>query len=197
VTADTHINYLLAEICSNNCEKSYKSLFMLLHERLLRFAGTILGSNEDAEEVVSDFFIAIWQRRKAMAPLEKPLLYFFVGVKHTALNRLKANKKAQLSQTTAWQLQLDSFFFNPEELMLSEEFTQKIMRCINELPPRCRLIFNLVKLDGLKYAETAQLLDVSVKTVEAQMAIALRRLKTCTGFENTFPEIHSLLAPKK
>jgi RNA polymerase sigma-70 factor (family 1) len=197
VITDKHIIELLDEIGSNNCEKSYKALFVGLHERLQRFAYSILQSNEDAEEVVSDFFIGIWLHRKTLTRPSSPLLYFFTGVKNTALNRLKANKRIRLPRAEEWQLKLDSVFFNPEELLLSEEFTKKIMTCVNELPPRCRLIFKLVKQDGLKYAEAAQLLDISVKTIEAQMAIAIRRLRACTGFEQAFPEIHSLLSPKK
>jgi RNA polymerase sigma-70 factor (ECF subfamily) len=60
--------------------------------------------------------------------------------------------------------------------MLSTEIFQEIKRAVNALPTRCRLIFKLVKEDGLKYKEVADLLDISIKTVEAQMAIALRRL---------------------
>lgn len=194
---DRHIIELLHEISDNDCEKSYKALFVQLHERLQRFAYSILQSNEDAEEVVSDFFIGLWLHRKTMTRPNSPLLYFFTGVKNTALNRLKANKRIRLPHAEEWQVKLDSVFFNPEELLLSEELTQKIMACINELPPRCRLIFKLVKQDGLKYAEAAQLLDISIKTVEAQMAIAVRRLRACTAFEQAFPEIHSLLSPKK
>lgn len=195
--ADSHINFLLNEISTRNCEKSYKELFVRLHDRLFRFACSILQNNEDAEEVVSDFFIGIWQRRKSLPELEKPQLYFFVGVKNNSLNKLKANKKRTQLQSQDWLIDLDSVFFNPEELMMSEEFAKKIMVSINELPPRCKLIFKLVKLDGLSYAGTAQLLEISVKTVEAQMAIALRRLKSCIEFQNAFPEIHSLLATKK
>ena len=67
----------------------------------------------------------------------------------------------------------------------------------NELPPKCKIIFKLVKEEGLKYAEVAKLLDISVKTVEAQMAIALRRIKTHSEFKNEFPELHSILTKKK
>ena len=55
----------------------------------------------------------------------------------------------------------------------------KIKMAINTLPNRCRLIFKLTKEDGLKYKEVAELLNISVKTVEAQMAIAMRRMAQC------------------
>ena len=197
VIANTHITSLLEEIALHNCEKAYKALFMEMHESLQHFAFSILKSTQDAEEVVSDFFIALWQRRESLRQLENPKLYFFVGVKNTALNKLAAAKRRALPPVEEWQTSLTSVFFNPEELMLSSELVKRIMLAVNDLPPKCRAIFKLTKEEGLKYAEVAQLLNISVKTVEAQMAIALRRIKTHIEFKSQFPELHSLLSKKK
>ena len=60
---------------------------------------------------------------------------------------------------------------------------RQVKKAVNDLPPRCRLIFKLVKEDGLRYKEVAELLQLSVKTIEAQMAIALRRIGKCMHFE--------------
>jgi RNA polymerase sigma-70 factor (ECF subfamily) len=197
VITNSHIHPLLAEIAINNCEKAYKELFMQMHESLTDFARSILKSEEDAEEVVSDFFIVIWQRRASLSSIENPRLYFFVSIKNAALNKLKSNKNLQLPHMGEWQTSLKSVFFNPEELLLSAEIVKKVMKAVNELPPKCKIIFKLIKEEGLKYAEVAKLLDISVKTVEAQMAIALRRIKTHSEFKNEFPELHLILTQKK
>ncbi len=195
--AEETIRSLLNEIAENNCEKAYKRLFMGLHESLHDFAFGITKSQEDAEEVVSDFFIALWQRRAVLQAIENPRLYFFAGVKNTALNKLTQKRKQSMPPADAWHTRLTSVFFNPEELLLSAEVVKGIMQAINDLPPKCRIIFKLVKEDGLKYAEVAGLLELSVKTVEAQMAIALRRIRTHSEFKNQFPELHLLLTQKK
>ncbi len=195
--AEQTIRSLLNEIAENNCEKAYKRLFMGLHESLHDFAFGITKNQEDAAEVVSDFFIALWQRRAKMQSIENPRLYFFAGVKNTALNKLMQKRKQSMPPPDAWHTRLTSVFFNPEELLLSAEVVKGIMQAINDLPPKCRVIFKLVKEDGLKYAEVATLLELSVKTVEAQMAIALRRLRTHSEFKNQFPELHLLLTQKK
>jgi RNA polymerase sigma-70 factor (ECF subfamily) len=168
-----------------------------MHESLLGFARSILGSQEEAEEVVSDFFIGIWQRRASLPFMENPKLYFFVGVKNTALNKLTKIKKQKIPLPEEWQTTLNSVFFNPEQLMLSAEIVKKIMASINELPPKCRAIFKLIKEEGLKYAEVATLLDISIKTVEAQIGIALQKIRTSSSFKNEFPELHAILSPKK
>lgn len=191
------IRRLLDEIALHNSEKAYKSLFMQMHESLLDFAYSILRSQEDAEEVVSDFFIVLWQRRSALQVIENPKLYFFAGVKNTALNKLTSRRRQKMPPPDEWHTSLKSIFFNPEDLLLSAEVVKGIMAAINELPPKCKVIFKLIKEEGLKYTEVAQLLDISVKTVEAQMAIAMRRLKTHSEFKNDFPELHSILTKKK
>jgi RNA polymerase sigma-70 factor (family 1) len=197
VITNSHIHTLLEEIALNNSERAYKSLFMAMNRSLHDFASGILKSSEDAEEVVSDFFIILWQRRALLRDIENPKLYFFIGVKNTALNKLAAKKRRLLPLASEWQTSLKSVFFNPEELFLSAETVKKIMAAINDLPPKCKIIFKLVKEDNLKYAEVAKLLDISVKTVEAQMAIAIRRIKGHSEFKNEFPELHLILTKNK
>lgn len=183
-------------IATQNCERSYKELFVEMHEKLCDFAFAILKSKEDAEEVVSDFFINLWIKRANIKKLDNPKLYLFVGTKNYSINKIKSNKRRELPELDQWSAELGSVFFNPEELAISVELTKKIMSAVNQLPPKCRVIFKLIKEDGLKYNEVSQLLDISVKTVESQMAIALRRIRQCLEFKNEFPELHSLLSKK-
>lgn len=191
------IQDLLFLLKGDECEKAYKTLFMLMHESMTRFAMTILRSVEDTEEIYSDFFIKIWQKREELHEIENPKLYFFVGIKNMALNKLAQKKKQQSLSSEDWLNNMNSTFFNPEDMMLSDEAVRRIESIINSLPPKCRVIFKLVKEEGLKYAEVSKVLDISIKTVEAQMGIALRRIKNETEFKNEFPELHSILTRKK
>lgn len=177
------IKRLLSAISLNTDQAAYKELFVRLHGRLKQFAYSILKSNEEAEELVSDVFIRIWEKREQLPDIESPLLYFYTTVKNLALNRLSKQKRQASASAEDWLVQLNSIYFDPEQLMVTEEMMRKIRQAINDLPPRCRIIFKLIKEDGLKYKETAELLQLSVKTVEAQMAIALRRLGKCMHME--------------
>lgn len=178
-----HIKRLLAAISLHNDQAAYKELFLLLHRRLKQFAYSILKSGEEAEELVSDVFIRIWQKKDQLTTIESPLLYFYTAVKNLALNRLSKQKKQPVLIAEDWLVQLNSIYFDPEKLMITEEMMRQIKKAISDLPPRCRLIFKLIKEDGLKYKEVAELLQLSVKTIEAQMAIALRRVGKCMHFE--------------
>ncbi len=177
------IKRLLAAIAFANDQVAYKELFMLLHGRLKQFAYSILKSHEEAEELVSDLFIKVWEKRDQLTTIESPLFYFYTTAKNLAYNRLNKQKRQQNPPPEEWLVQLNSVYFDPEQLMMTEEMMRQIRQAINNLPPRCRVIFKLVKEDGLRYKEVAELLQLSVKTVEAQMAIALRRLGKCMHLE--------------
>lgn len=178
-----NIKRLLAAISLNSDQAAYRELFILLHSRLKQFAYSILKSGEEAEELVSDVFIRIWQKRDQLGKINSPLLYFYTTTKNLALNQLRKQKKQVNLSPEEWLVQVNSLYFDPMQLMLTEEMLRQVKKAVNELPPRCRLIFKLVKEDGLRYKEVAELLQLSVKTVEAQMAIALRRIGKCMHFE--------------
>jgi len=191
------IKLLLSEIALNKDSKAYKELFISLHEILHRFAFSILKSKEDAEDVISDFFITIWQKKETLVDIENPKLFFFTSVKNISINKLSVRKKHNTAFNEEYLVHFKSPFFNPRELLLSREAVNKILEAINELPPKCKLIFRLIKEDGLKYADVAVLLNISVKTVEAQMAIAIKRISNSHNFKTHFPELHTILTGKK
>ena len=143
------------------------------------FAYSILKSGEEAEELVSDVFMRIWTKKDQLSLIESPLLYFYSTARNLAINRLTRQKRQAALSSNEWLVQMNSIYFDPEQLMMTQEMVNQVKKSINELPVRCRLIFKLVKEDGLKHRETAELLNISVKTVEAQLAIALRRIAKC------------------
>ncbi|MFN4313829.1 MAG: RNA polymerase sigma-70 factor [Chitinophagaceae bacterium] len=179
MVSNEEIQRLLGLIANEHSRDAYRELFLILHRPLCQFAAGILKSNYDAEEVVSDVFIHIWEKRHTLTSIESPRMYFYMSVKNRSLNLLAKQKRQQALDAGYWSVNLSQLFANPEELMMTEELMQKLRKAIQELPARCQLIFKLVKEDGLKYREVAELLQISVKTVEAQMAIALRRLSQC------------------
>ena len=191
-----HIKRLLAAIALDNDQTAYKELFLLLHKPLKQFAYAILKSGEEAEELVSDVFIRIWQKKEKLQNIEAPLFYFYTTVKNLAITRLNKQKRQTSIAPEEWMVQLNSIYFDPEQMMMTEEMLRRIRNAVNELPQRCRLIFKLIKEDGLRYKETAELLQLSVKTVEAQMAIALRRIAKCMQLDLKHANRSHLLVKK-
>jgi len=97
-------------------------------------------------------------------------------VKNRSLNYLRDNASVHTIEISERCDDYIRFDTNPETILLDAEGLRRIRAAIDELPPRCKLIFSLIKEDGLKYKEVSRLLDLSVKTVEVQLAIALRKI---------------------
>jgi RNA polymerase sigma-70 factor (ECF subfamily) len=179
MTSNPHIKGLFQRIALYDDQEAYKELFFILQPRLNQFAFSILKSVEEAEDIVSDTFIRIWEKRSLLLKVESPRFYMYSAVKNLSLNRMKWNKRQAFLAADEWTVELTSIYADPEQMMISSEGIRRIQSAIDALPPRCRMIFKLVKEDGLKYKEVAELMSISVKTVEAQMAIALRRIAQC------------------
>lgn len=181
VTADQILN-LQQRIAVHSDQSAYKELYLLFYKPLLQFGYSFVRSHEMAEEIVSDVFVNLWKRRAHITDIQNLRLYLFVSTKNTALNYLRSQKKPLL-QAEQYQVQLQSIYFDPERLMITAEMVNRVQAAIRKLPPRCQLIFKLVKEDGLKYREVAELLNLSVKTVENQMITATRRVGEAIRFD--------------
>ncbi len=180
--ASTNIQELQKCIALYDDQLAYKQLFALFYKSLHQFATSFVRSPEVAEEVVSDVFIKIWKKRAGLIRIHNLKLYLFISTKNGALNYLRAQKKIFL-QPEQYLVQLQSIYFNPEKLMLTAEMMNRVQKAVNDLPPRCQLIFKLIKEDGLKYREVADLLHLSIKTVENQMAIAIKKIGLAIHFD--------------
>ncbi|TWI80304.1 RNA polymerase sigma-70 factor (ECF subfamily) [Lacibacter cauensis] len=157
-------------------EAAYKELFFLLFPSLTRFAEGILQSKENAEEIVSDVFIAVWNDRAKLNKIDDLQLYIYVAVKNNAVRKAKQLNKNSTVSLEHIHVEMDSLYQTPEERMLSGETVGKIETAINNLPNKARLILKLAKEDRMKYKDIATLLNISVKTVDNQLAIALKKL---------------------
>ncbi|MBS1567392.1 MAG: RNA polymerase sigma-70 factor [Bacteroidetes bacterium] len=181
--ATAKIAYLQERIARYDDQLAYKELFVQLYNPLLQFATSFVRSREPAEEIVSDVFMAIWEKRKRIGSITNLKVYLYVATKNTALNYLARQNKLVTTNIEEMDLEPESVYFNPEQLLITAEMSKKIKDIIDQLPPRCKMIFRLVKEDELRYREVAEILNLSVKTVENQLSIALRKIGAAISFD--------------
>jgi len=165
----------------NNDEYALKELFDHYSERLFHLAYAIIRSRELAEEIIQDVFIQVWHKKSKISTLDNLTWYLYVATKNIGCNYLRKYNRIKHIDLNVLTLPYFTVAASPEDLMVSNETLQKINKAINDLPPKCRMIFKLVKEDGLKYREVAILLNLTGKTVENQMGIALKKLHASVG----------------
>jgi len=178
-----HIRELVERIAVHNDQQAYKQFFCMFQSRLRQFAYSVIKSHEIAEEITSDVFIKIWNKRASLLKIDNIVLYLYVSVKNQSLNYLSLKSKENVFFSDEMLVEMRSIYFDPEQLMITAEMMRRVQMAISHLPPKCRQIFKLVKEDGLRYKEVAELLGISLKTVEAQMSIALRRVAQSIHFD--------------
>jgi len=163
-------------------EAAYKELFFRLYSPLKRFAFGFLRSTETAEETVSDVFMEIWRRRADLMEIEDLKVYMYICVRNASLRKLQQSRKDTIVSLDDFTYEFTSSYINGEEAILTSELHQKIQSVINELPPRCKLVYKLAKEDKLPYKDISAILNISVKTVDNQLATALKRIATAINF---------------
>lgn len=181
--AEARIAFLKDRITRYNDQTAYKELFMALYPHLLPLATGFIKSRQSAEEIVSDVFMNIWEKRSRLEHISNLKIYLYTAIRNTSLNYLQRNNRLVLTDLSEIPIELGAIPINPERLMITAEMKKMIQEAVNQLPARCKLIFKLVKEDELKYREVAELLQISIKTVEAQMTIALRRIGEVVRFD--------------
>lgn len=177
------IQYLQHRIACFDDQHAYKELFTSLYSYLCTFARTLVKAKEPAEEVVSDVFIKIWEKRRSLDKIENLKVYLYVSTRNLSLNYLEKQKRSLTNPLDNFHTEFVSLYFDPEQLLITADMLAMIRAAIGQLPPKCKMIFKLVKEDGLKYREVAEILGISVKTVENQLAIALHKIGTAVSFD--------------
>ena len=158
-------------------EAMITELYKLFHKRLQHFSRVITRSDDIAEEVVNDVFVKLWCRRDKITEIENLTVYLYIAVKNQSLNVLSTKAKALVTESfNYFDIEIQEAVGTPDELMITEEMMKRMQKAVDDLPPRCKMIFKLIREDGLKYKEVAQILNISVNTIDAQMAIAVKRI---------------------
>jgi RNA polymerase sigma-70 factor (family 1) len=182
-TAVIRIQYLQSRISRFDDQLAYKELFTSFYPSLFQFVTGIIKSRQSAEEVVSDLFMKIWEKRKTLEDIQNLRVYCFVAARHLSINQLEKQKRQHNANIEDYKSRLIYPAPDPEQSMISAEMLRRIQDVVEQLPPRCKLSFKLVKEYGFKYREAAEILQVSEKTIENQLSIALKKISSAIHFD--------------
>lgn len=191
----TNIKELQTQIARYGDEQAFAGLFRLLYDRLLRFCMQYVPAREAAEEIVSDVFVKIWNRREDLGNVDNLEVYLFVAVKNHSLNFLEQHASLHITSIDNGFSQL-SESADPEKEMEWKELLVKLDLEVNRLPDQCRKVFKLIREEGFKYKDVAAILNISPRTVETQLFRAIRKLNKAVGpFLPGRPGTNKMLPP--
>ena len=171
---------------SNTIKKriEFENIYVVHYSRMKRFAQEYVIREEDAENIVQDVFLDLWEQNFLLLTHTNLFAYLFTTLKNRCIDFLRHKtivqntaQKLQDDYTKALQMKFQSLEAFDEQLFSEPDIETVIQNAIESLPEKCREIFVLNKIEGKKQKTIAQELDISINTVENQMAIAYKKLK--------------------
>ncbi len=155
---------------------AYEMLFKTYYQPLCNYAYTFVQDRSEAEEIVQSTFLSIWEKRETLEIRTAVKPYLYAMVRNASLNVLKHTKiKQQHADITL--ATSERSVESVTRTVMAAELETRIYDAMEKLPEQCRLIFKLSRFEELKYAEIADQLSLSVKTVENQMGKALKIMR--------------------
>lgn len=151
-------------------------LFRNFYQPLCNYAYTFVQDRDEAEEIVQSTFMSVWEKRDALEIRTAVKPYLYAMVRNACLNVIKHEKVKQVH--AAGEIALaERSVESVTRTVMAAELEDKIQEALLKLPEQCRLVFKLSRFEELKYAEIAEQLNISVKTVENQMGKALKIMR--------------------
>jgi len=179
----------VCESIRNGDKHAFESLFKTYYKILCSYANQIIADSDNSEEIVQEMFFQLWQKRDFFFIETSLKSYLFRAIHNSCLNHIKHNKIKQAysnnfihqNETSGSQYLLDE----------SEELRVLIGKAVEKLPPERKKVFMMIRYEERKYQEVADILGISVKTVENQMGKAMQFLRE--AMKGYFPIIIMLV----
>jgi len=160
-------------------EKAYILLLEKYHQQLNAYAVTLTHDQSTAQDIVQNVFLKTWKSRKKLNPEFSIRNFLYKCIYNEFLNSYQKNKSVVLLNQKYIEYSHEVAVEMDNNMM--SKMMEIVNREINKLPPKCQKVFILSKKEGLTNSEIADYLDVSIKTVEAQITKAFRILKNELG----------------
>jgi RNA polymerase sigma-70 factor (ECF subfamily) len=157
-------------------QSAYEMIFRFYYPGLVLFASQYVMYEEDAEEIVQDFFVRVWQKRDQVNQTGTLKPYFFTSVKNSSLNFLYKQKHQDKLIQEIVKISENNLLYQPDVFVMSD-LQEAIRKAVNSLPPKCREVFILSRINGLKNEDIANKLNLSKRTVETHVSNGLKQLR--------------------
>lgn len=165
---------------------AFELLFKKLYPRLKIFAVKVIKDNDIAEDIIQEVFIKVWEKRKQIDAVNIEAFFFRVlrnqCITHIKQLKVIENLKCRVNiLREAEEMYRIDFIRNEPYILIEKELEQEIEQTLNELPDKCREVFVMSRIDGLKNREIADKLKINIKNVERHISRALKTFRSRFG----------------
>lgn len=158
---------------------AFETLFNTYYTRLVVFASRLVTDHDMARELVQDVFVSFYEKREEIQIHTSLKAHLYQSVRNRCLNYIKREKLMKGHHQIILASQNDTAYF--ESAVEENELENRLFELVNELPEKCRQVFELSRVEGLKNDDIAQKLNISKRTVETQISKALKFLRENMG----------------
>lgn len=175
----------IVQLVSEGNQRAFADLFNLYYANLYRFVRYFLAES-DAEDVVSEVFVALWNNRAKLLLVNNLNSYVYTMARNEAYAHLRLQNKIQNVSLDDMPVSLSICEESAEGRIIEEEMIEVYNKAVAQLPERCKLIFLMVREEKLKYKEIADILQITTGTIEQQMNQAIKRISVT--IEQAYPD---------
>ena len=169
------IGQLQQQIGKNN-QKAFKDLYCLFFARLFNFAVLYVHKKEIAEELVNDVMVKVWNKRQTITDIQNFETYLFVAIRNHSLNYRSTYSSYHIAIEPEGKQAKVINLNDPQKELEWKEISFQLDKDIDSLPDQCRTVFKLIREEGLRYKQVAEILNISPRTVETQLFRAIKKL---------------------
>lgn len=163
-------------------EDDFNTMYTFYKPKLFTITSSYINSREDAEEIVHDVLIKLWEKKETITVTTNLTGYIYRMTRNACLDYLRSHKNRLSKETTSDQqehwLNYSALSDDAASSIIAKELQNLVENAVEHLPEKCRNVFVKSRLDGLGHKEISEQLKISPKTVENHISRALRELKT-------------------
>lgn len=165
--------------------KTFEDVFRTSYSPLLFYSASITGRMDVSEEIIQDLFYVLWKDRESLQIIRSLKAYLYGAVRNRSLQYCEHRRVVDNYSVIIKAAGTEITTLDPQEILESKELEEIIRETMEKMPERRLRIFKMHRFESKKYMEIADLLSLSVKTVEAEISKALKTLRKEVEFHTS------------
>jgi len=154
--------------------EEFKIQVLPLKHKLYRLSLRLLGGMEDAEDIVQDAMIRMWQKKEDLANYKNVEAFAMVMTKNMCLDRIRSKSYQTERLASTYDVPV---LRNPEEIMVKTDLARLIYKIIDGLPEQMKVIIHLRDIEGLEYQQIADIMDMNINAIRVNLSRARKKVR--------------------